>query len=85
LEGDSHSLATINDEKVRRHYQNGIGQNIVVVPESTGATHEYFPTNPIALGYLRNLLARPDPSGFANTNKVRQEQETQQKVLSRLR
>lgn len=56
IEGDPHSLANCRNEEVQTRYQNGIGTNVVVIPKSAGATHEYFPTEPVALGYLRNIL-----------------------------
>jgi len=56
LEGDPHSLANVSDSRIREHYCNGIGFNVVVIPKSTGATHDYLPTNPAALEYLRKLL-----------------------------
>jgi hypothetical protein len=59
LEGDQHSLARVADKNVRERYENGIGQNVVVIPKSTGVTHDYLPTNPVALGYLRKLLELP--------------------------
>ena len=59
LEDDVHSLAQTADKKVRERYQNGIGPNVVVIPKSAGVTHDYFPTNPVALGYLRKYLERP--------------------------
>lgn len=59
LEGDPHSLARVADKKVQERYNNGIGPNVVVIPKSTGVTHDYFPTNPVALDYLRKLLELP--------------------------
>lgn len=72
LEGDSHSLSQAKDEQVRKRYENGIGRNVVVIPKSTGVTHEYFPTEPIALAYLRTALANPNHPAFANTNRANQ-------------
>jgi len=59
LEGDPHSLAGVADEQVRERYRNGLGPNVVLIPKSSRVTHDYFPTNPVALGYLRRLLAPP--------------------------
>ena len=59
LEGDPHSLAGVADKKVRERYNNGIGQNVIVIPKSAGVTHGYLPTNPVALEYLRKLLELP--------------------------
>lgn len=68
LEGDSHSLAGATDKKVRQRYNNGIGPNVVVIPKSAGVTHDYFPTHPVALEYLRRLLELPrDDAGH---NKI---------------
>ena len=44
---------------VRARYCNGIGPNVVVIPKSAGVTHDYFPTQPAALAYLRLQLAPP--------------------------
>ena len=59
VEGDPHSLAGIADLNIRARYNNGIGPNVVVIPKSTGITHDYFPTQPAALEYLRKLLEPP--------------------------
>lgn len=56
IEDDLHSVARIQNEEIQWRYRNGIGQNVVVIPKSTGVTHEYFPSDPIALGYLRRVL-----------------------------
>jgi hypothetical protein len=40
-------------------YHNGIGPNFVVIPKSAGISHDYFPTQPAALEYLRKLLEPP--------------------------
>ena len=68
VEGDTHSLAGVRDENVQRRYKNGIGPNVVVIPASAGVTHEYFPTQPAGLEYLKpcwkfpiNLLGVPLP------------------------
>jgi len=57
--GDSHSLAKAKNEKVHQRYQNGIGPNVVVIPKSTGVSHEYFPTHPVGLAYLKTVLELP--------------------------
>jgi hypothetical protein len=59
VEGDSHSLAGVKNKNVQRRYKNGIGPNVVVIPKSTGVTHDYFPTQPAALAYLRTILELP--------------------------
>ena len=59
VEGDPHSLAGMADPDVRARYCNGIGLNVVVIPKSTGVTHDYFPVQPAALAYLRQQLAPP--------------------------
>ncbi|MDR3459159.1 MAG: hypothetical protein P4N60_17150 [Verrucomicrobiae bacterium] len=59
VEGDPHSLAGIADRDVRARYANGLGPNIVVIRKSAGVTHDYFPTQPAALAYLRNQLEPP--------------------------
>jgi hypothetical protein len=56
LEDDVHSLSPSTDKKVQERYDNGIGTNFEVIPQSAGVTHDYFPTNHVALGYLRKLL-----------------------------
>ena len=49
---DPHSLAFIDDPAVRRRYENGIGNNVVVIPERFGVTHDNAPNHPVALEYL---------------------------------
>jgi hypothetical protein len=56
LESDSHSLARAGNKNIRQHYQNGIGTNVIVIPKSAGATHDYFPTNSVGLAYLMKTL-----------------------------
>jgi hypothetical protein len=67
VEGDSHSLARVKDKKVQRRYKNGIGENVIVIPKGSGVMHDYFPTEPAALEYLRKALELPlagvDPAG----------------------
>jgi hypothetical protein len=59
VEGDSHSLAGVRNKKVLRRYQNGIGENVIVIPKGAGVDHDYFPTEPAALEYLRKALELP--------------------------
>lgn len=59
VEGDSHSLARFKNKKVRRRYNNGIGENVIVIPKGAGVVHDYFPTEPAALEYLRKALELP--------------------------
>jgi hypothetical protein len=59
VEGDSHSLARVRNEKVQRRYKNGIGQNVMIIPKGAGVDHDYFPTEPAALEYLRRALELP--------------------------
>jgi len=59
VEGDSHSLARVRNEKVQRRYKNGIGENVVIIPKGVGVDHDYFPTEPAALEYLRKALKLP--------------------------
>jgi len=56
VEGDLHSLADHKNADVRRRYRNGLGSNVVTIPKSAGVTHEYFPIDPVALDYLRQIL-----------------------------
>jgi hypothetical protein len=56
LEGDEHSVAGMWSKKVHRRYVNGIGANVIVIPKFAGVTHEYFPLEPAALGYLKMAL-----------------------------
>jgi hypothetical protein len=58
LEGDTHSLAGVRNQKVQRRYYNGIGPNVIMIPKSAGVTHEYFPTERAGLDYLRMVLER---------------------------
>jgi hypothetical protein len=66
LEDDEHSLAQAADKLVRQRYENGIGTNILMIPKTAGVSHGYFPTNPVALGYLRQLLEPPPPLAARN-------------------
>jgi|KBSMisStandDraft_5_1062788.scaffolds.fasta_scaffold131662_3 hypothetical protein len=59
VEGDSHSLARVRNEKVQRRYKNGIGQNVTIIPKGVGVDHDYFPTEPAALEYLKKALEMP--------------------------
>jgi hypothetical protein len=59
VEGDSHSLARVRNKKVQRRYKNGIGQNVVIIPKGAGVVHDYFPTEPAALEYLKRALELP--------------------------
>jgi hypothetical protein len=65
-EGDHHSLAASPKTAIRRRYYNGIGENVVVIPKRFHADHDYFPTNPVALEYLKKILdaapQQPAPS-----------------------
>ena len=61
IEDDLHSVARIQNAEIQRRYRNGIGDHVTVIPKSMGATHEYFPSEPFALGYLRKALE----AGFA--------------------
>jgi hypothetical protein len=70
LEGDPHSLAGITDMNVRTRYNNGIGPNVVVIPKSAGVTHDYFPTQPAALEYLRKLLEPPVDDAGRNKMQI---------------
>jgi hypothetical protein len=67
VEGDSHSLARVKNKKVQRRYKNGIGQNVIIIPRARGVVHDYFPTEPAALEYLKRALELPiagvDPAG----------------------
>ena len=58
LEADPHSLAAVQNQEVQRRYKNGVGTNVVVIPKSAGVTHDYFPTHPVGLEYLRRALQR---------------------------
>ena len=49
---DPHSLAEIDDPVVRKRYENGIGSNVVVIPERFGVTHDNAPNHPAALDCL---------------------------------
>ena len=56
IEADEHSLAGIKDQKVQARYHSGLGPNVVVIATSLGVTHDYFPTHPVGLAYLRRAL-----------------------------
>lgn len=70
VEGDPHSLAGIADLNVRARYHNGIGLNAVVIPQSAGVTHDYFPTQPAALEYLRRFLGPPVDDASQNRMQI---------------
>jgi hypothetical protein len=59
VEGDSHSLARVRNVKIQNRYKNGIGQNVVIIPKGAGVDHDYFPTEPAALEYLKKALELP--------------------------
>ena len=59
VEGDSHSLARVRNKKVQRRYKNGIGPNVTIIPKGSGVDHDYFPTEPAALEYLKKALELP--------------------------
>jgi hypothetical protein len=59
IEGDSHSLERVKDKKVQRRYKNGIGENVIIIPRGAGVMHDFFPTEPAALEYLRKALEGP--------------------------
>jgi hypothetical protein len=81
IENDPHSLAAVEDETVVRRYHNGIGSNVVVIPNRYHVTHENIPNHPAALEYLvlvQSILAdaqrlrandggRPSASRFQNS------------------
>jgi len=64
IEEDPHSVARIQNAEIQRRYRNGIGDHAVVIPKSMGATHEYFPNEPFALGYLRKALEASFKTGL---------------------
>jgi hypothetical protein len=59
VEGDSHSLARVRNAKIQRRYKNGIGENVIIIPKGAGVDHDYFPTEPAALEYLKKALELP--------------------------
>jgi hypothetical protein len=65
VEGDANSVSRIKDEKVQRRYKNGIGENVILVPRSSGVTHEYFPVEPVGLEYLRRVMESPNNRVYA--------------------
>ncbi|MCW5553784.1 MAG: hypothetical protein KIS67_16700 [Verrucomicrobiae bacterium] len=82
VEGDSHSLAGLKFATIQRRYWNGIGRNVVTIPKSTGVTHEYFPTHPVALSYLREIMeSLPVEEGVATRETDRDH--SQASTLSR--
>ena len=66
VEGDSHSLAADKNKGVQQRFKNGLGPDVVVIPASAGVSHEYFPTQPAALQYLRSILELPQDIALAN-------------------
>ncbi len=58
VEGDPHCLANISDPRIRQMYTNGISHGeVFIIPRSTGANHDNFPTNPVVLQFLKGVLA----------------------------
>lgn len=84
LEGDTHSLSKIRDKNARKRYQNGIGRNVTVIPEVTGVTHDYFPTHPVALAYLRKFLQPTNNLASADEVKAGDEHTRRDRALSPL-
>ena len=60
VEGDSHSLARVRNQKIQRRYKNGVGKNVVIIPKGVGVDHDYFPNEPAALQYLKKALELPN-------------------------
>ena len=56
VEGDPNSVSRIQNEKIQLRYKNGIGENVIMVPNSAGVSHEYFPVEPAGLEYLRRVM-----------------------------
>ena len=52
---DPHSLADIDDDAVRKRYENGIGRNVVIIPARYRVTHDNAPHHPVAMDYLTIL------------------------------
>ncbi len=67
IQEDPHSVDRIQNAEIRRRYRNGIGDRVMVIPKSRGATHEYFPNEPFARGYLRKAVT----ASFTNSPPVR--------------
>jgi hypothetical protein len=65
VEGDSHSLARVRNKKIQRRYKNGIGENVVTIPKGAGVVHDYLPTEPAALEYLKKALELRLPGAVA--------------------
>jgi hypothetical protein len=63
VENDRHSLAELDDEAVRKRYGNGIATNLVIIPSSSGVTHENFTVHPEGLANLRRILEPPAKKG----------------------
>jgi hypothetical protein len=76
VDDDHHSLARMRDAGVLARYQNGIGSNVVIIPSSLGVNHDYLPSNPVALEYVRTLLepppnpSKPGPAGVVGHERI---------------
>jgi hypothetical protein len=70
IEGDQHSLAHTRNRAILRRYNNGIGTNVVVIPKSEGVTHDYFPGDPVARQYLRQVLEAKGAEAYTSQNPV---------------
>ena len=56
VEGDSHSLAKVGNNRVLQRYRNGVGSNVVIIPKELGVTHDNFPNHPLVLAHLRKII-----------------------------
>jgi hypothetical protein len=67
---DPHSLANIDNPAVRKRYENGIGRNVVRIPERFGVTHDNAPNHPAALEYLVMLQSNLTDVRRVQTSKT---------------
>ncbi len=72
IEADYHSVAQFRSPTIQARYRNGIGPNVVTIPKSAGVVHDFFPTHPVGLEYLRQALATlPAPVASDNAGVSR--------------
>jgi hypothetical protein len=82
VEHDPHCITNVANAELRSRYRNAIGSNIIVIPLSTGVSHNYLPSHPAALKVLKELL---EPAPMMATTDPTKAQSAQAKVASQAR
>jgi hypothetical protein len=71
VEGDPNSVENLGDEGVRQRYRNGIGNNVEVIPQSSGVTHGSLPNSSIGLDSLDRVLKIRDNKTSDNAQLIK--------------